>query len=44
MGFTPETLDNKVHKLEVRVKRAGMTARARKSYVASPPGAGAGGK
>ena len=23
MGFTPETLDNKVHKLEVRVKRPG---------------------
>jgi Ca-activated chloride channel family protein len=44
MGFTPETLDNKVHKLEVRVKRPGMTARARKSYVASPPGAGTGGK
>jgi Ca-activated chloride channel family protein len=35
MGFSPETLDGKVHKLEVRVKRAGMTARARKSYVAS---------
>jgi Ca-activated chloride channel family protein len=44
MGFTPENLDNKVHKLEVRVKRAGMTARARRSYVASPPGAGSGGK
>ncbi len=23
MGFTPETLDNKIHKLEVRVKRPG---------------------
>ena len=44
MGFTPETLDNKVHKLEVRLKRAGMTARARKSYVASPPGAAGGSK
>jgi Ca-activated chloride channel family protein len=44
MGFTPETLDNKVHKLEVRVKRAGMTARARKSYLASAPGAGTGSK
>jgi Ca-activated chloride channel family protein len=42
MGFTPETLDNKIHKLEVRVKRPGMTARARKSYVASAPGAGTG--
>jgi Ca-activated chloride channel homolog len=44
MGFSPETLDNKVHKLEVRVKRPGMTARARKSYVAAPPGGGTGGK
>ena len=44
MGFSPETLDNKVHKLEVRVKRPGMTARARKSYVASPPSGGTGGK
>jgi Ca-activated chloride channel family protein len=44
MGFSPETLDNKVHKLEVRVKRPGMTARARKSYVAGAPSAGSGGK
>lgn len=44
MGFTPETLDNKIHKLEVRVKRPGMTARARRSYVASAPGAGTGSK
>ena len=44
MGFSPETLDNKVHKLEVRVKRPGTTARARKSYVASAPGAGTGSK
>jgi Ca-activated chloride channel family protein len=44
MGFTPETLDNKVHKLEVRLKRPGMTARARKSYVASPPNSTVGGK
>jgi Ca-activated chloride channel family protein len=44
MGFTPETLDNKVHKLEVRVKRPGMTARARKSYVAAPPAVGTAGK
>jgi Ca-activated chloride channel homolog len=35
MGFTPETLDGKIHKLEVKVKKPGMTARARKSYVAS---------
>ena len=44
MGFSPETLDNKVHKLEVRLKKPGMTARARKSYVAAPPSAGTGGK
>ena len=44
MGFSPETLDNKVHKLEVRLKRPNMTARARKSYVAAPPGGGTGGK
>lgn len=37
MGFTPEALDGKIHKLEVRVKRPGLTPRARKSYVASPP-------
>jgi len=35
LGFSPEALDGKVHKLEVRVKRAGMNARARKSYVAA---------
>jgi Ca-activated chloride channel homolog len=40
MGFSPETLDGKVHKLEVKIKRPGMTARARKSYVASAGSAG----
>jgi Ca-activated chloride channel family protein len=35
LGFSPETLDGKVHKLDVRVKKPGMTARARKSYLAS---------
>jgi Ca-activated chloride channel homolog len=44
MGFSPESLDNKIHKLEVRVKRPGMIARARKSYVAAPPSASTGGK
>ena len=38
LGFSPGTMDGKVHKLDVRVKRAGMTARARKSYVAASPG------
>jgi Ca-activated chloride channel family protein len=35
LGFTPQSLDGKTHTLEVRVKKPGMTARARKSYVAS---------
>lgn len=34
MAFVPENLDGKVHKLQVRVKKPGMTARARQSYVA----------
>ena len=34
MAFTPERLDGKVHKLVVRVKKPGMTTRARQSYVA----------
>ena len=42
LAFAPETLDGKVHKLEVRVKRAGVTVRARKSYsaVADTPSTG----
>ncbi len=35
IAFAPETLDGKVHKLEVRVKRPGVTVRARKSYSAT---------
>jgi Ca-activated chloride channel family protein len=35
IGFTPESRDGKVHALQVRVRRPGMTARTRKSYVAS---------
>ena len=34
MGFSPTVLDGKIHKLAVRVKKPGMTARARRSYVA----------
>ena len=34
LGFTPQVLDGKVHKLDVRVRKTGMTARARKSYLA----------
>ena len=36
LGFSPATLDGKVHKLEVKIKRPGMTARGRRSYVAAP--------
>jgi Ca-activated chloride channel family protein len=36
IGFTPAALDGKLHTLLVRVKRTGMTARTRKSYIASP--------
>jgi Ca-activated chloride channel family protein len=35
LGFTPTLLDGKVHKLAVRMKQPGMTARARRSYVAA---------
>ncbi len=35
LAFAPDTLDGKVHKLEVRVKRPGVTVRARKSYSAT---------
>lgn len=34
IGFTPSVLDNRSHKLDVQVEKPGMTARARKSYVA----------
>jgi Ca-activated chloride channel family protein len=35
LGFTPTELDGRIHKLVVRMKQAGMTARARRSYVAA---------
>lgn len=35
LGFSPAVLDGKVHKLDVKLKRRGLEARARKSYVAS---------
>ena len=42
LGFEAQQLDGKVHKLTVKMKQVGMTARARRSYVASaaqtPPG------
>jgi Ca-activated chloride channel family protein len=36
LGFTPSVLDGKEHKLVIRMKQSTMTARARRSYVASP--------
>jgi Ca-activated chloride channel family protein len=35
LGFSPQTLDGKIHKLDVRVKKSGMSARARKTYMAT---------
>lgn len=35
LGFSPSALDGKVHKLEVKLKKPGMNARSRKSYVAA---------
>ena len=35
IGFNPTQLDNKEHRLEVKMKQAGHTGRARKSYIAS---------
>lgn len=35
LGFEPAKLDDKTHKLEVKVKQPGAKARARKSYVAA---------
>lgn len=36
LGFTPQVLDSRSHKLDVRVKRPGLAVRARKTYIASP--------
>jgi len=35
IGFQPAVLDNKEHRLDVKMKQAGQTGRARKSYIAS---------
>jgi Ca-activated chloride channel family protein len=35
LGFEAQQLDGKVHKLTVKMKQPGMTARARRSYLAS---------
>jgi Ca-activated chloride channel homolog len=36
LGFTPTLLDGKEHKLLVKMKSPAMTARARRTYIASP--------
>ena len=36
LGFSPTQLDGRVHKLALRLKQPGMTARARRSYLAVP--------
>jgi VWFA-related protein len=35
LGFTPVALDGRTHLLDVRIARPGLTARARKSYMAT---------
>ena len=35
LGFSPTFTDGKAHKIEVKVKRSGVTVQARKGYVAS---------
>ena len=39
IGFTPPVLDGKEHRVEVRVSRAGVNIRTRKSYIATPESA-----
>ena len=36
IGFAPTQLDGRVHRLSLRVKKPGLTPRARRSYVAAP--------
>ena len=36
LAFKPQRLDEKLHKLEVRLKPSGYLVRARKSYIADP--------
>ena len=41
LGFVPQQLDGRLHKLDVRVKRPHVKVRARASYVAEPGDGGA---
>jgi Ca-activated chloride channel family protein len=36
IGFVPAQLDGRVHRLSVRLKQPGLTARARRTYQAAP--------
>lgn len=36
LGFEPSQLDGKNHRLELKINRSGLVARARRSYVAKP--------
>jgi Ca-activated chloride channel family protein len=36
IGFAPTSLDGRVHKLAVKMTKPGLTARARRSYLAAP--------
>ncbi|MEO7190993.1 MAG: VWA domain-containing protein [Vicinamibacterales bacterium] len=38
LGFAPRVLDGKMHRIDVRVKRSGVTVRARRNYWASDNG------
>jgi VWFA-related protein len=40
VGFVPQVVDGKVHQLELKSKRSGLTVRARRTYVAAAAGGG----
>ncbi len=35
LGFSPQKLDDRVHRLDIKVRKSGLTVRARRSYVAT---------
>jgi hypothetical protein len=35
LGFTPQTLDGRTHRLEVKLRDSSLTVRSRRSYVAA---------
>jgi Ca-activated chloride channel family protein len=39
LGFTPQLIDNKVHRRAVKIATPSLKARARRSYLAAPPDA-----